>query len=159
MEDGPSLGTTAYEKRGIAPSIPQWQMENCIQCGFCSYICPHATIRLFLLDSQEEKDAPDGFRTIKATGKGLEGLHFRVQVSPLDCTGCGNCADICPPKEKALVMKPARQEMENEYLNWEYAMKLREKPDLMDRFTVKGRLSASCWNSAEPVRAVERLHI
>ena len=139
MEDGTfPLGTTAYEKRGIAPSIPQWQMENCIQCGFCSYICPHATIRLFLLDSQEEKDAPDGFRTIKATGKGLEGLHFRVQVSPLDCTGCGNCADICPPKEKALVMKPARQEMENEYLNWEYAMKLREKPDLMDRFTVKG---------------------
>lgn len=139
MEDGTfPLGTTAYEKRGIAPSIPQWQKENCIQCGFCSYICPHATIRLFLLDGEEEKNAPEGFETIKAAGKGLEGLGFRVQVSPLDCTGCGNCADICPPKEKALVMKPAGQEIENEYLNWEYAMKLREKPDLIDRFTVKG---------------------
>lgn len=139
MEDGAfPLGTTAYEKRGIAPTVPQWQIDKCIQCGRCSYICPHATIRLFLLDEEEKSNAPAGFATKRALGKGLEAYGFRVQVSPLDCTGCGNCADICPAKDKALIMKPAAREIEAESENWEFSMTLREKPDVTDRFTVKG---------------------
>jgi pyruvate-ferredoxin/flavodoxin oxidoreductase len=139
MEDGSfPLGTTAYEKRGIAPTLPQWQIEHCIQCGFCAYVCPHATIRLFLLDQKEANAAPPSFQTKQAAGKGLESYRLRVQISPLDCTGCGNCADICPSKEKALIMKPAEQETEAELEHWEYAMKLTEKPDILDRFTVKG---------------------
>ena len=113
IEDGTfPLGTTAYEKRGIAVMLPQWRPENCIQCGRCSYVCPHATIRLFLLNDGEAAEAPSGYATIKAAGKGMEALRFRVQVSPLDCTGCGNCADVCPAKNKALVMVPAEQEIE-----------------------------------------------
>lgn len=139
MEDGAfPLGTTAYEKRGIAPELPEWQIEKCIQCGRCSYVCPHATIRLFLLDGEEQKRAPQSYQTKKAIGKGLESYQFRVQVSPLDCTGCGNCADICPAKDKALIMKPAFPEMEAENENWEFSMTLSEKPDIVDRFTVKG---------------------
>lgn len=139
MEDGTfPLGTTAYEKRGIAPTVPEWQVDKCIQCGRCSYVCPHATIRLFLLDKNELEKAPDSFKTKQATGKELESYQLRVQVSPLDCTGCGNCADVCPAKGKALIMKPALQEMEAQEGNWEYAMTLTEKPDLMPRNTVKG---------------------
>ncbi|MDF3005652.1 MAG: pyruvate ferredoxin/flavodoxin oxidoreductase [Oscillospiraceae bacterium] len=139
MEDGAfPLGTTAFEKRGIAPSIPEWQIDKCIQCGQCSYICPHATIRMFLLDEDEKRKAPESYKTKKALGKGVESYQLRVQVSPLDCTGCGNCADICPAKGKALIMKPAEQEIEAENENWEFSMTLKEKPDLIDRFTVKG---------------------
>lgn len=139
MEDGAfPLGTTAYEKRGIAPTIPQWQIDKCIQCGFCAYICPHATVRLFLLDDEEQKRAPESFKTKSAAGNSIADYKFRVQISPLDCTGCGNCAAICPAKGKALVMEPAEQEIEAECANWEFSMSLSEKPDLMDRFTVKG---------------------
>ncbi len=139
MEDGAfPLGTTAYEKRGIAPTLPQWQLEKCIQCGRCSYVCPHATIRLFLLDEEETNRAPEGFKTKKAQGKGLEPYQLRVQVSPLDCTGCGNCADICPAKGKALIMMPAEEEMDAEADNWEFAVTLAEKPDRVPRSTVKG---------------------
>ncbi|HEX2986254.1 MAG TPA: pyruvate:ferredoxin (flavodoxin) oxidoreductase [Caproiciproducens sp.] len=139
MEDGAfPLGTTAYEKRGIAPTVPQWQIDKCIQCGRCSYVCPHATIRLFLLDENEVSRAPKNFLTKKAVGKGLESYQLRVQVSPFDCTGCGNCADICPAKGKALVMVPAEPEFITERENWEFAMSLTEKPDLVDRNTVKG---------------------
>ncbi|MDP4151845.1 MAG: pyruvate:ferredoxin (flavodoxin) oxidoreductase [Bacillota bacterium] len=139
MEDGAfPLGTTAYEKRGIAPTIPEWQIDKCIQCGRCSYICPHATIRPFLLNEDELDRAPETFKTKNASGKGLEFYGFRIQVSPYDCTGCGNCADICPAKDKALIMKPAIQEMKNEYKNWEFAMTLSEKPSLMEKDTVKG---------------------
>lgn len=139
MEDGAyPLGTTAYEKRGIAVSIPEWQIDNCIQCGQCSYVCPHATIRLFLLDEEEVKHAPETFKTKKATGKGLENLHLRVQVDPLDCTGCANCADICPAKEKALIMKPAEQETEMEAENWEFAMTVTPKEEKVDRTTLRG---------------------
>lgn len=120
-EDGtfPS-GTTAYEKRGIAINIPEWIEENCIQCNQCSYICPHAVIRPFLLTNEELGNAPASFITRKAEGKMYEGLHFRMQISPMDCTGCGNCADICPAKEKALIMKPAITQ-ENQVENWEFA--------------------------------------
>jgi pyruvate-ferredoxin/flavodoxin oxidoreductase len=139
MEDGTyPLGTTAYEKRGIAPMIPEWQIDKCIQCNRCSYICPHATIRPFLLDDNENKQKPDTFKTKKAAGKGLEHLEYRIQVAPLDCTGCGNCADICPAKGKALIMKPAEQEIEMEADNWEFAMTVTAKDDLMDKKTLIG---------------------
>lgn len=120
-EDGtfPS-GTTAYEKRGIAINIPEWIEENCIQCNQCSYICPHAVIRPFLLTNEDVSKAPISFETRKAEGKVYEGLHFRMQISPMDCTGCGNCADICPAKEKALIMKPAITQNE-QVENWKFA--------------------------------------
>ncbi|MEI6124377.1 MAG: pyruvate:ferredoxin (flavodoxin) oxidoreductase [Bacteroidota bacterium] len=106
-EDGtfPS-GTTRFEKRGIAVNVPEWVPENCIQCNQCAYVCPHAAIRPFLLNDTDLKKAPAGTKTLKAIGKELEGLQFRIQVTVLDCTGCGNCADICPSKIKALEMKP-----------------------------------------------------
>ncbi len=139
MPDGAfPLGTTAYEKRGIAPTLPEWQIDKCIQCGRCSYVCPHATIRLFLLNEEEAARAPEGFNTKKAQGRGLEPYQLRVQISPLDCTGCGNCADVCPAKGKALIMKPAPPETEAQCGNWEFAMTLTEKPDAADPKTVKG---------------------
>jgi len=139
MEDGTfPMGTTAYEKRGIAPMVPQWQIDKCIQCGRCSYVCHHATIRLFLLDDEEVARKPDTFHTKTASGKGFEHLQFRVQVAPLDCTGCGNCADVCPTKEKALIMQPSEQEIEAQAENWEFAMTITEKSGLMDKNTLKG---------------------
>ena len=107
-EDGtfPS-GTTAYEKRGIAVNAPEWIAENCIQCNQCSYVCPHGCIRPFLLDKSEAEGVPEGTVLLDAKpAKTFEGLKFKIQLSPLDCTGCGNCADVCPSKEKSLVMKP-----------------------------------------------------
>jgi pyruvate-ferredoxin/flavodoxin oxidoreductase len=98
-------GTAAYEKRGIAVEVPEWIPENCIQCNQCSYVCPHAAIRPFLLDENEVKSLPEGVKTIKAIGKQFEGFQYRIQVSPLDCTGCENCVEVCPSKEKSLVMK------------------------------------------------------
>ncbi len=131
-------GTSAYEKRGIAVEVPHWIKENCIQCNQCSLVCPHAVIRPILVDEEEKKNAPETFETIKATGRGLEGLEFRIQISPLDCTGCGNCADICPAKEKALVMTPFEEELEVESKNWDYAMTVKAKPEVMDEFSIKG---------------------
>ncbi len=122
-EDGtfPS-GTTAYEKRGIAVNVPEWIEERCIQCNQCSYICPHSVIRPFLLDEEELKLAPEGFVTKKASGKAYEGLHYKIQISPMDCTGCGNCADICPAKGKALIMQPIHTQLPKEIDNWNFAM-------------------------------------
>jgi pyruvate-ferredoxin/flavodoxin oxidoreductase len=139
MEDGtfPS-GTTKYEKRGIAVMVPEWQIDKCIQCNQCSYVCPHAVIRASLLNEDEVKRAPDTYKTKKALGKGLEGLDYRIQISPLDCTGCGNCADICPAPGKALIMKPSVQEIEMESENWEFAMTISTKDNLMDIHTLKG---------------------
>jgi pyruvate-ferredoxin/flavodoxin oxidoreductase len=122
-EDGTfPAGTTAYEKRGIAVNVPEWISENCIQCNQCAYVCPHAAIRPFLLDEKDTKNAPAGTTTVKANGKALEGLQFKIQVSPLDCTGCGNCADICPSKETSLVMKPLGSQQE-EIERWAYFAK------------------------------------
>lgn len=139
IEDGTfPNGTTAYEKRGIAVNVPEWIDENCIQCNQCSYICPHASIRPFLLTDKELEAAPDTFVTKKAVGKGLEGLHYRMQVSTMDCTGCGNCADICPAKTKALVMKKLGTQTDAEVPNWEYGVsKVSYKGDLVAGQTVK----------------------
>ncbi len=112
-------GTTAYEKRGVAVHVPQWIPDNCIQCNQCSYVCPHAVIRPFLLDEKEAAGVPEGTPLIDAKGKGLEGYRFRMQISPLDCTGCGNCADVCPSKEKALVMQPMESQMDED-ARWDY---------------------------------------
>ena len=134
-------GTAAYEKRGIATTVPKWHPENCIQCNQCAFVCPHAVIRPTLLDEAEKANAPENFGTLKAIGKGLEGLEYRIQVSTLDCTGCGNCADICPGKKgnKALVMSPIAEEAEREIPNWKYAIeKVTIKDNLMDKVTVKG---------------------
>ena len=138
IEDGtfPS-GTAAYEKRGTAVYLPEWQADKCIQCNQCSFVCPHAAIRPMLLDEAEKAKAPEHFETIKATGKGMEGLQYRMQLSALDCLGCGNCADICPAKEKALVMKPYAQVVK-EAENWEYGIKLPRKDERVDTATVKG---------------------
>jgi pyruvate-ferredoxin/flavodoxin oxidoreductase len=113
IEDGTfPAGTAAFEKRGIAITTPEWQADNCIQCNQCAYVCPHAAIRPFLLTAEEAAAAPVGTVVKPATpAKQFNGLQFKIQVSPLDCTGCGNCADVCPSKEKALVMKSLDSQM------------------------------------------------
>jgi len=132
------MGTTRYEKRGIAVHIPEWQIDKCIQCNQCSYVCPHGVIRPFLLDEEELKRAPETFETKKAIGKGFEGLQYRIQLSPLDCTGCGNCVDVCPAKEKALVLRPLESQTEAQVENWNFAMTIKEKKDIMSLETLKG---------------------
>ncbi|MBC6002210.1 MAG: pyruvate:ferredoxin (flavodoxin) oxidoreductase [Paeniclostridium sordellii] len=140
IEDGTfPNGTAAYEKRGVGINVPEWILENCIQCNQCAYLCPHACIRPFLLNEEEVQKAPESFETKKAVGKGLEGLQYRIQVDNMDCTGCGNCADICPAKEKALVMKPLETQSDKEVPNWEFAVsQVSHKGDLVNPNTVKG---------------------
>ena len=138
IEDGTwQQGTARYEKRGIAVEVPEWNIDNCIQCNQCSYVCPHAAIRPFLVNEEEQKNAPEGFETKKAVGKGLDGITFRIQVSPYDCAGCGNCAQVCPSKEKALVMRPIDTQMD-QAVNWEYATKLSVKETPFNKYSVKG---------------------
>ena len=129
-------GTTQYEKRGVAVDVPVWIPENCIQCGQCSLVCPHACIRPFVLNEKEEAEKPEGFVT-KPAGKDMPGLTYRMQVSPLDCTGCGNCVDVCPAKVKALAMSPFADSAADQK-NWEYAVSLPEKQLNVKRNTVKG---------------------
>ena len=140
-EDGTfPCGTAAYEKRGIAVNVPEWKPENCIQCNRCSFICPHACIRPVLVTEEELAAAPESFVAVDAKGKELKGLKYRMQVSIMDCTGCGNCADVCPAKEKALVMEPLETQ-EKEVENWAFAVdtkKVAPKGDLMKPNTVKG---------------------
>lgn len=129
-------GTSAYEKRGIAANVPQWIDENCIQCGRCSFVCPHASIRPFLLTDEETAKAPEGFNVIKATGKEFKDYNYRIQVSPLDCTGCGSCVEVCPAKQKAIVMKPLQSQLEQQ-ANFEYAVNLKDKSKNLDKTNVK----------------------
>jgi len=130
--------TTQYEKRGIAINIPQWIPENCIQCNQCSFVCPHAVIRPVLATEEELKDAPKDFVTLETKGKEFKGLRFRIQVSPLDCTGCGNCADICPSKEKALEMKPLETQTAAQVANHLFSSQLPVRDDLVPPTSVKG---------------------
>ncbi|HPX93205.1 MAG TPA: pyruvate:ferredoxin (flavodoxin) oxidoreductase [Bacillota bacterium] len=128
--------TAQYEKRGIAINVPRWIPENCIQCNQCAYVCPHAVIRPFLLTEEEEAKAPDTFKTVKGM-KPYDQYGFRIQISALDCTGCGSCAQVCPAKEKALVMEPLEEHM-LEAEHWEYAQSLSRKPNPLNKMTVKG---------------------
>ena len=132
------VGTTRYEKRGVAINVPEWIMDNCIQCNQCAIVCPHATIRPALLTDEELNNAPAGFEAKKAVGKELKDYHFRIQVDTLDCYGCGNCADICPAKKKALVMKPLETQTEQQIPLWNYFETLPVRDDLTGRHTVKG---------------------
>ena len=131
--------TTQFEKRGIAVMVPEWTPDNCIQCNQCALVCPHAAIRPFLVTQEQKDAAPETFATIPAIGKEFAGHTFRIQISPLDCTGCGNCADICPGKRgaKALTLKPAETQAEQE-ANWEYAAKLPDCTLPVNKNTVKG---------------------
>ena len=135
-EDGTfPAGTTEYEKRGVATVVPEWNEKNCIQCNQCSLVCPHAAIRPCVMTDEELKNAPEGMKTADVKmPKELAGMHFRMQVSVMDCTGCGNCADLCPAKEKALVMKPFESQL-GEAANWTYAQKkVSYKDNLIDKF-------------------------
>lgn len=137
-EDGTfPQGTSKFEKRGIAVEVPEWQIDNCIQCNQCSYVCPHAAIRPFLISEEERENAPEGFTGKKAIGRGLEDYQYKIQVSTLDCTGCGNCAQVCPAKQKALVMKPIETQTQ-EIENWDYAVTLSVKDNPLNPNTVKG---------------------
>ena len=128
-------GTTAYEKRGVATVVPEWNPTNCIQCNQCALVCPHAAIRPVVMTDAEMKKAPKGMAAIDMKApKELAGMHFRMQVSVMDCTGCGNCADVCPAKEKALVMKPFESQLD-EAKNWEYGQKkVTYKDNLIDKY-------------------------
>lgn len=139
MTDGTFMsGTTAYEKRGIAVNVPEWIPENCIQCNQCSYVCPHATIRPFLINEKEKENAPEGMKIIPANGFKGEAMYYMIGVTPLDCTGCGNCVETCPAPGKALIMKP--QDSQHEQIEcWNYAVEeLSIKPNPMKKTTVKG---------------------
>jgi len=147
------LGLTAYEKRGIAVKVPKWDASKCIQCNRCSFVCPHAVIRPFLLDDAEKSSAPEGFVTVPANGK-AKGLHFALAVSELDCTGCGSCVQSCP--SGALEMVPAAPSEQNRTI-FDYALSLSDKGDLFDPYTVKGsqfrrpllEFSAACAGCGE----------
>ena len=132
-EDGTWMqGTAYYEKRGVATFVPEWNMDNCIQCNQCAYVCPHAAIRPFVLDEEEQKGA--NFPQLKAQGKTFAGMNFRIQVDVLDCTGCSNCVDVCPGKkgEKALVMKHLETQMD-QVPNWNYCVDhVKTKQHLVD---------------------------
>lgn len=129
------LGTSAYEKRGIAINVPEWQLEKCIQCNQCAFVCPHASIRPVLVNAGEIAAAPAGFATKPAIG--AKDLQFRLAISALDCTGCGNCVEVCPAKDKALVMKPLASQVDQDAL-WNYALGLEPKPNPFSALTVKG---------------------
>ncbi len=128
-------GTAAYEKRGVAAFVPEWDPENCIQCNKCAYVCPHAAIRPFVLDAKEMEAAPMAENdTLPAIGKQFAGMRFVQAVDVLDCLGCGNCVDVCPGKKgvKALAMKPLETQLDVQK-EWDYCIKsVSSKQDLVD---------------------------
>ena len=155
-EDGVmDMGLTAYEKRGIATAVPVWDSTKCLQCNKCSYVCPHAVIRPYLLNADEVAAAPEGMVIVPAKGK-TDGLSYSLQVSALDCTGCGSCVNVCPAKEKAITMVPVDKAPDTS-LSWEYALTLSDKGDVFDPYSVKGsqfrqpllEFSAACAGCGE----------
>ena len=132
------VDTSRYEKRGVAVNVPEWIMENCIQCNQCAMVCPHASIRPVLLTEEELTKAPEGFEAKKAVGKNLKDYYFKIQVDTMDCMGCGNCADICPSKKKALVMKPLNSQLPLQVPFHEFTVELPVRDDVVSRTTVKG---------------------
>ncbi|WP_419788060.1 pyruvate:ferredoxin (flavodoxin) oxidoreductase [Pseudodesulfovibrio sp.] len=131
------VATSQYEKRGVAILVPEWIKDNCIQCNQCAFVCPHSALRPVLATEAELKGAPASFETLNPVGKDMDGMQFRLQVNTLDCQGCGNCADICPAKEKALVMKPIATQTDPQVANFDFSEKVTYK-DAMARETVKG---------------------
>lgn len=126
--------TARFEKRGVAPNIPCWQKQNCIQCNMCSFVCPHGAIQPVLVDA--DTSVPSDFECIPATG--YQNKKFRIQISPLDCTGCGSCVQVCPAKQKALVMRPGEEQITAERQNFEYASTTSVPPAEYNKFSVKG---------------------
>ena len=136
--DGVSpVETSKYERRGIATNVPRWIPENCIGCNMCSLVCPHAAIRPFLVTEEDKAAAPAELVTKKAVGKGFENYSYRIQVDPIDCQGCSSCANVCPAKNKALVMEPLESQM-HEQPNWDYLVSLPVKANPMDKFSTRG---------------------
>ncbi|MER2143749.1 MAG: 4Fe-4S dicluster domain-containing protein, partial [Eubacteriales bacterium] len=148
------MGLTAFEKRGIATRVPVWDADKCIQCNKCSYVCPHAVIRPYLVNDSEKATAPAGVSVVPAKGKQAAGFGFTMAVSNLDCTGCGSCANVCPAK--ALTMTPVAQAPDTRAA-WDWALKLAGKGDVFDPYTVKGsqfrqpllEFSAACAGCGE----------
>ena len=154
-------GASAYEKRGVAVMVPEWDETKCIQCNRCSYVCPHATIRPFALTEEEVAAAPAGLQTAKMVGKGLENYKFTMAVSPMDCMGCGVCVGECPAKEKAIKMVP-RESQEAKQPVFDYLVaNVGKKPGMPAKETVKGsqfekpllEFSGSCAGCAETAYA------
>lgn len=155
-EDGAiDMGLTAYEKRAIAVHVPKWDSTKCLQCNMCSYVCPHAVIRPYLMNEDEVKNAPASFESVPAKGKAAEGYNYTLQVSALDCTGCGSCVTSCLAKDKAITMVPiADAHIEG---NWDYALSLSDKPAVFDKYSIKGsqfmqplvEFSAACAGCGE----------
>ena len=134
------IGTAAYEKRGIAVNVPAWNPDNCIQCNFCSYVCPHAAIRAFAYTEDEAAKAPEADQ--QKAMNGMPNYKFGIKVSVMDCVGCGSCANVCPGMkgEKALVMSPIEDNLDRQKY-FDYAVKLPEKEEVIAKFketTVKG---------------------
>lgn len=160
LKDGHiDMGLTAYEKRGLAVYVPEWDPTKCSQCNRCSFVCPHAVIRPFLLNERENENKPEGFITAPLRGyksKTGEKLYYSLQVSTYDCTGCGSCVPICIAKEPAIKMVPAHPN-EQDLENWNYALSLTDKADLFPRYSVRGsqfhqplvEFSAACAGCGE----------
>ena len=153
------MGLTAYEKRGLATHYPEWDPNKCNQCNRCSFVCPHAVVRPFILTDEEKKAAPEGFKTAPLRSyKSKEGevLHYSLQVSTFDCTGCGACVTVCPAKDPAIKMVPADPKPEDK-TRWQYAMDLSDKGDIFGPYSVKGsqfrqplvEFSAACAGCGE----------
>jgi len=134
------IGQTLFEKRGLAEEVPIWYPDTCTQCNLCSIVCPHAVVRPFLLNKSEQTDAPEGYQSRKAKGGELGGLHYTIQLSPYDCTGCAICVEMCP--DDSLEMKPALYSQDKHNEHWEYSVHVIDmgagKKDRMDKYSVKG---------------------
>ena len=155
------IGAAAFEKRGVAVEVPVWIPENCIQCNQCAYVCPHATIRPFALNSEELANAPSHIKTKKMVGKGCDGYQFTMAISPLDCMGCNVCVNVCPAKEKAIKMVPQETQSAEQEV-FDYAVKnVSLKPEMPSTATVKGsqfvqpllEFSGACAGCAETAYA------